>query len=317
MRRPRALDLFCCAGGVSRGLQLAGFDVVGVDIHRQPHYLKGPGMLGAVFVQADALVYLAGVIAGEHGHFDLIHASPPCQAHTSLRHLHKHRQYVDLIPETRELLQRWGGPWMMENVPGAPLGGANLTMLCGTMFGLQTPDGRAELRRHRLFETGFSIPLRPACQHGHIGFESVSVTGTGMGVGGRARWKKRRALNVTGHAVEISPTNWPQKKVLTVCGHTPVDNTQREVITATGDRCNSSNTPRREAAKTISVTGSTPQRQEVHNKERETFSADDARAAMGIDWMPMAKLSQAIPPAYAHWLGLQAIDHIRHAGGDR
>lgn len=316
----RALDLFCCGGGISRGLQMAGFDVVGVDVHRQPHYLKGPGMLGAVFVQADALVYLSEVIAGEHGHFDLIHASPPCQAHTSLRHLHKDREYVDLIPETRELLRRWGGPWMMENVPGAPLGGANLTMLCGTMFGLQTPDGRAELRRHRLFETSFSIPLRPACQHGHIGFESVSVTGTGMGVGGRARWKERRALNVTGHNVEINAANWPEKKVLTVCGHTPVDNTlgRREVITVTGSH-GLPGKGRREKVRRIggrkAMSGgmSKPQGMLAGRpaQERETFGVQDARAAMGIDWMPMSKLSQAIPPAYAHWLGLQAIDHIR------
>lgn len=28
--------------------------------------------------------------------------------------------------------------------------------------------------------------------------------------------------------------------------------------------------------------------------------------AMGIDWLPVKTLSQAIPPAYAHWIGLQA-----------
>jgi N6-adenosine-specific RNA methylase IME4 len=33
----RALDLFCCAGGVTKGLQQAGFHVTGVDIRRQAH----------------------------------------------------------------------------------------------------------------------------------------------------------------------------------------------------------------------------------------------------------------------------------------
>lgn len=66
---PTLNDLFCGAGGCTRGYQLAGFHVVGVDNRPQPRYV------GDHFIQADAMTYpLDG--------YDAIHASPPCQAYT-------------------------------------------------------------------------------------------------------------------------------------------------------------------------------------------------------------------------------------------
>lgn len=244
---------------MSEGLRRAGFEVTAVDINPQPHHR------GGAFLQADATELLRDRLFLRQ--FDLIHASPPCQGYSALRHLTKGKEYPKLIETVRFLLQRSGVPWSIEDVPGAPLRG-NVTVLCGTMFGLQTPDGRAELRRHRLFETSWPIALRPACQHGRAGGESLSVTGTGMGAGNggkEAEMSAKRAL-----------------RVLTIAGNHP--DAKSGGLTATG-----------------------------RSSARERFSTADARAAMGIDWMPMKYLSQAIPPAYAEWIGHEAIAYITHA----
>ena len=144
--RPRLLDLFCCAGGAGMGYHRAGFDVVGVDINPQPNY-------PFEFHQGDALEYLA-----EHGQeFDAIHASPPCQQFTAYRRRGAGvgDSYVNLIPETRAALQMFDVPWVIENVPGAPL--LDPVQFCGSSFNL-------DVRRHRRFESNVPITA-PACDH--------------------------------------------------------------------------------------------------------------------------------------------------------
>jgi DNA (cytosine-5)-methyltransferase 1 len=159
--RPRLLDLFCGAGGAAVGYHRAGFDVVGVDLSPQPRYPYE-------FVQADALTYpLDG--------FDAIHASPPCQAYSAMTACRPGLadQYPDLVNLTRARLAVSGLPWVIENVPGAPLAsgsdlfGAHGVKLCGHMFGLA-------LYRHRLFETSFPLiqpehrpHVTPASRAGH------------------------------------------------------------------------------------------------------------------------------------------------------
>lgn len=131
--RPRLLDLFSGAGGAAVGYSRAGWDVTGVDLAPQPRY-------PFAFHRADALAYLT-----EHGHeYDAIHASPPCQAYSALRNRHPDRTYPDLVAATRTALVASGRPWVIENVPGAPL--HHWIALCGTMFGLR-------VYRHRRFET--------------------------------------------------------------------------------------------------------------------------------------------------------------------
>ncbi len=40
------------------------------------------------------------------------------------------------------------------------------------------------------------------------------------------------------------------------------------------------------------------------------MSADEKREAMGIDWMIVSELSQAIPPAYTEFIGEQLIGFL-------
>lgn len=144
---PRLLDLCCKAGGASMGYSRAGFDVTGVDIEPQPRY-------PFAFVQADMLDVLRDVAFLKS--FDAIAASPPCQAHSQLQ-LQNKKDYVDLIPQTREGLIAAGRPYIIENVEGAPL--VTPVLLCGTMF--QGALGDLRVFRHRLFESNISLFAPP------------------------------------------------------------------------------------------------------------------------------------------------------------
>jgi len=133
--KPRLLDLFAGAGGCSVGYARAGFEVVGVDIAPHPDYPF------ALFV-GDAMDALSDLALWDR--FDVIHASPPCPRYSSATPEANRGSHPDLVGPVRELLQEWGGTYVIENVPGAPL--LNPTRLCGSSFGLG-------VRRHRLFES--------------------------------------------------------------------------------------------------------------------------------------------------------------------
>ena len=131
-----ALDLFCGAGGASKGLLDAGFDVIiGVDIEKQPEYF------GNDFNKTDALKLKIGYLTL----FDFIWASPPCQAYSygSKKDRNKGKKYPDLIAATKQMLLKTGKPFVIENVVGSPL--RKDLLLCGEMFGLR-------IVRHRIFE---------------------------------------------------------------------------------------------------------------------------------------------------------------------
>lgn len=173
MTKPRLLDLFCGAGGASVGYARAGFEVVGVDIKPQPHY-------PFEFHQADALAYpLEG--------FAAIHASPPCQAYSMATKVHSAEtiaKHPRLIEPMRERLLATGRPYVMENVPGAPLLGT--LFLCGSMFGL-------EVRRHRIFEGAVPAMSPFTCDHS---IAAVPVYGHSGGGANRGRERARGRSNL-------------------------------------------------------------------------------------------------------------------------
>lgn len=146
MSRPKLLDLFCGAGGGSAGYGRAGFDVIGVDIERHDDYPFGMFIADAVSFAEEWLPV---------GDFDAVHASPPCPRYSSATPAANRDKHPDLVAPIRALLRASGLPYVIENVPGAPLD--NPVTLCGSMFGLG-------VRRHRLFETNVPM-LQPECDH--------------------------------------------------------------------------------------------------------------------------------------------------------
>ena len=199
----RCLDLFCGAGGAGMGLSRAGFDVTGVDILPQPRY-------PFKFIQGDAL---AQDLTG----FDFVWASPPCQHYSGMSGCRDglRETYPDLIGPVRDMLTAWGGPWIIENVMGAPL--RNPVVLCGAMFGLKT-------YRHRQFEGNLPLTAPPHPAH---------TTPTSKA----GHWRPGTLVSVAGNCAPVAL----------------------------------------------------------------------AREAMGIDWTNRRELAEAIPPAYAEFVGKQAM----------
>jgi DNA (cytosine-5)-methyltransferase 1 len=185
----------------------AGFEVTGVDIKHGKRYPFKYLRLNVMELQPSDLA-----------EYDLIHASPPCQTHSITRNLRiaqgKQTDKLDLIEPTRALLQASGKPYVIENVPGAPL--FKPILLCGSAFDLK-------VRRHRLFES------------------NVELKGT-------------------------------------VCDH-------------------------KKQGRPVGVYGS--MRDEIPSGGKTAESIEQAREAMGIDWMIWGELVEAIPPVYTEYIGRQ------------
>lgn len=180
--KPIALDLFCCAGGAAVGLHRAGYQVIGVDIDPQPRYPYP-------FIQAD-------VTKLDFRRFDLVWASPPCQQFCRLRTREDLSGYPDLIEPVRAKLIASGSPYVIENVPEAPI--RKDLMLCSHMFGLRS-------YRHRHFECSFPIQQPAHPEH--------KVRVNRRGENRREHWANGGFLTITGdigtyHAPETMGIDW-------------------------------------------------------------------------------------------------------------
>lgn len=117
-----------------------------MDINPQPNY-------PFEFWQDDALEALH-----DCQDFDAVHASPPCQAYTTMNNRHASTS-PPLIAVTRDLLLATGLPYVIENVAGARSELRSPYRLTGEMFGLR-------VHRPRLFETNWTmlVPWPPPRQ---------------------------------------------------------------------------------------------------------------------------------------------------------
>lgn len=193
------------------GYHRAGFEMVGVDNRPQPRY-PFPFILG------DAIDVLTRMMNGEKflasdgrwygiDDFDFFHASPPCQAYSRITPWSGAREkHPDLLQPTIDVLDRVGKPYVVENVPGAPM--KNYLMLCGTMFGLR-------VFRHRLFVCKPSIHMSPmTCNH--HGYSRNSVRGVN-----RDKYKNGTFITVAGHignfemAKSAMGIDWMNRRELT------------------------------------------------------------------------------------------------------
>jgi len=230
--RPRLLDLFAGAQGAGVGYARAGFEVHAVDIEPHARHLEI-----ASFTTADAMEVLRDVPFLRS--FDAVHASPPCQSETALRHVHR-RQHPNLLGPTLAALRAVPDlPWVVENVAGTRQM-LDAVVLCGAAFGLGAwcRDGVwRPLKRHRLFSSSVWLMGHGcACS----GREPVGVYGKGSG-------------------------------------------------------------------------GTSSSRRAQGSRSGYQATKAEGSEAMGIDWMGVRDLSQAIPPAYTEFIGGQLLEHLRRA----
>lgn len=159
-QKPVMVEVAGCQGGMTKGYQDAGWYVIAVDV--VDHSDRSPADEFHVIKPEDTF----DVIAELAPQADALHSGLPCQKYTHGNAANDTSDLPDLITPCRAAFQATGLPWVIENVPRAPL--VNPMTLCGTMFGLTAVDDDVttlHLRRHRLFESNVLLTPPGPCVH--------------------------------------------------------------------------------------------------------------------------------------------------------
>ncbi len=274
----RLLDLFCGQGGASKGYQQAGLEIAcGVDLEAPSNpralrkYQEGTG---APVFNGDWKEGLSRAMQGEFGDIDLIHASPPCQRYSASTKMSSRDSHPDLVDPVRQALVQTGLPFVIENVPGAPL--ILPVYLTGEMFGL----------------TVTYVPSDYAVYgQGLLRGKSKLIYGTVYDPeSGHLHWtsqQKQETLEVLnedliGKAVTFGIE---RKRGFEVHGFT----LQAPLFVETG-------------LPTLTVVGGTPTG--FWNQWfRATVPVEVKNRAMGTPWMDGQGVAESIPPAYTRYIG--------------
>ena len=160
--RPVALDLFCGAGGMSLGMERAGFDVVlGVDYdgyHAAAHernFPYGRSLCGSVYELDNKQI--AQLLPKGVSEIDLIFGGPPCQGFSNMGLRDTQDPRNSLIFHFARLIKSIRPKaFVMENVPGLNMGAT--TALFDAFLGEASTDYNVTLPVRVLNAIDFGVP---------------------------------------------------------------------------------------------------------------------------------------------------------------
>ena len=345
--RPIALDLFCGGGGVGVGLSQAGYKtVVGVDWKPRPNYAQKKGMvfvqgdirgLTSDQLKGYDLLWASPSCQLFSG---LVRAA---QREAFQARWQKEGRHINHIPFTRRLFLGSGLPYIIENVAGAKKHLRSPIMLCGSMDVFK--KDKLRVLRRRLFES--NMPLvqpEPVCSSKGLSLGNLNPHGPSIA---RPRTEKLKpgtkwvvpsgfqAVEVrfpshekVGHVDHIyRPTTPLREKQLVAMFKRKWARSLFETMRASGllvpmtkqeiesDKKRYEKEIAKETLPSNSKSGKHVSTGKDFVQAYPVYGLNASRgsdkqwsdALGGVAWMTRDEMRESIPPAYARYLGKQAI----------